>query len=59
MESELKRLANEERAAQKRVDLSSRSLPRVHRAAFEKLEKVLQKKERLEQEYASALAGQY
>ena len=58
MESERKRLANEERAAQERVDLSSRSLPRVHRAAFEKLEKVLQEKERLEQEYASALAGQ-
>jgi DNA invertase Pin-like site-specific DNA recombinase len=58
MESERKRLANEERAAQERVDLSSRSLARVHRAAFEKLEKVLQEKERLEQEYASALAGQ-
>jgi hypothetical protein len=58
MESERKRLANEERAAQERVDLSSRSLPRVHRAAFEKLERVLQEKERLEQEYASALAGQ-
>ena len=58
MESERKRLANEERAAQERVDLSSRSLPRVHRVAFEKLEKVLQEKERFEQEYASALAGQ-
>jgi DNA invertase Pin-like site-specific DNA recombinase len=58
MESERKRLANEERAAQERVDLSSRSLQRVHRAAFEKLENVLQEKERLEQEYASALAGQ-
>jgi DNA invertase Pin-like site-specific DNA recombinase len=58
MESELKRLANEERAAQERVDLSSRSLPRVHRALLEKLEKVLQEKERLEQEYASALASQ-
>ena len=34
MESERKRLANEERAAQERVDLSSRSLQRVHRAAF-------------------------
>jgi DNA invertase Pin-like site-specific DNA recombinase len=58
MESERTRLANEERAAQERVDLSSQRLPRVHRAAFEKLEKVLQEKERLEQEYASALAGQ-
>ena len=58
MESERKRLANEERAAQERVDLSSRSLPRVHRAAFEKLEKVLQEKERFEQECTSALAGQ-
>jgi DNA invertase Pin-like site-specific DNA recombinase len=58
MEAERKRLANEERAAQERVDLSSRRLPRVRRAAFEKLEKVLQEKERLEQEYASALAGQ-
>jgi DNA invertase Pin-like site-specific DNA recombinase len=58
MESELKRLANEERAAQERVDLSSQRLPRVPRAALEKLEKVLQEKEQLEQEYASALAGQ-
>src|SRR4029077_18037346 len=37
MESELKRLANEERAAQERVDLSSQRLPRVHRATLEKL----------------------
>jgi DNA invertase Pin-like site-specific DNA recombinase len=57
MESERKRLTNQERAAQERVDLSSQSLPRIHRAAFEKLEKVLQEKERFEQEYALALAG--
>ena len=58
METERKRLANQERAAQERVELSSQSLTRIHRAAFEKLEKVLQEKERFEQEYALALAGQ-
>jgi hypothetical protein len=57
IESKRKQLATKERAAQERVDLTSQSLRRIHRAALENLENVLQEKEQLEQECALALAA--
>jgi hypothetical protein len=52
IESERERLAHEERSAQERADLTRGSLPRVHFAALEKLENVLQEKEQFEQKIA-------
>ena len=52
IEAERERLAHEERSAQERVELTVGALPRVHFDALEKLEKVLQEKERFEQKSA-------
>ena len=51
-ESERERFAHEERSAQERADLTRGSLPRVHFAALEKLENILQEKEQFEQKIA-------
>ena len=42
----------EQRVAEERADLTRGSLPRVHRAALENLETVLQAKEQFEQKIA-------
>ena len=50
--SERERLAHGQRVAEERADLTRGSLPRVHRAALENLETVLQAKEQFEQKIA-------
>ena len=50
--SERERLAHGQRVAEERADLTRGSLPRVHRAALENLETVLQAKEQFEQRLA-------
>ena len=52
VESERERLTHEERNAQERAELTRASLRRVHLDALEKLEKVLEEKERFEQRIA-------
>ena len=52
IESERERLDHEEKKAQERADLTRGSLPRVHRDALQRLEKVLQEKEEFEQKIA-------
>jgi DNA invertase Pin-like site-specific DNA recombinase len=52
IEAERERLAHEERMAQARADLAHGNLRRVHLDALEKLEKVLEEKERFEQKIA-------
>ena len=48
IESERERIKHEERIARERADATQDSLPRVHRDALEKLERVLQEKEEFE-----------
>ena len=52
IDAERERLRHEERIAQERADLSRGSLPRVHRDALERLEKVLKEKDEFEQKVA-------
>jgi DNA invertase Pin-like site-specific DNA recombinase len=52
IESERERLKHEEKIARERADRTHGSLPRVHRDALEKLEKVLQEKDEFEQKLA-------
>jgi len=52
IQSERERLGHEERMAQARADLAHGNLRRVHLDALEKLEKVLEEKERFEQKVA-------
>ena len=52
VESERERLKHEEKIARERADGTYGSLPRVHRDALEKLEKVLQESDEFEQKLA-------
>ena len=52
IQAERERLGHEERMAQARADLAHGNLRRVHLDALEKLEKVLEEKERFEQKIA-------
>jgi DNA invertase Pin-like site-specific DNA recombinase len=52
VESERERLKHQEKIARERADCAHGSLPRVHRDALEKLEKVLQEKDEFEQKLA-------
>ena len=57
IQAERERLEHEERMAQARADLSHGNLRRVHLDALEKLEKVLEEKERFEQKVAMETSG--
>ena len=52
IKSERERFTHEEKIARERADRTHGSLPRVHRDALEKLEKVLQEKDEFEQKLA-------
>jgi DNA invertase Pin-like site-specific DNA recombinase len=52
IESERERLEHEEQKARDRADLTRGSLPRVHRDALQKLEKMLEEREEFEQKIA-------
>jgi hypothetical protein len=57
IETERERLAREERSAQEHVELTVGALPSVHFDALEKLEKVLQEKDRFENQSAVVMAA--